>query len=63
MCYRIAQEMAGEIAGVAPISASMAPEDVDHAEIGACLGISVTNVAVRLNRARRPSRAKMEKLS
>ena len=40
---------------------TMALEGMDHTEIGACLGISVSNVAVRLNRARTALRDQMEK--
>jgi RNA polymerase sigma factor (sigma-70 family) len=41
---------------------TMALEGVDHAEIGACLGISVGNVAVRLNRARSALREQIEQM-
>jgi RNA polymerase sigma-70 factor (ECF subfamily) len=41
---------------------TMALEDMDHAEIGACLGISVANVAVRLNRARAALRDQIEQM-
>jgi polyhydroxybutyrate depolymerase len=40
MCYRIAQEMSGEIAGVAPISASMpVPENNDCQENGRAISV------------------------
>lgn len=39
---------------------TLALEDMPHAEIAACLGISVENVAVRLSRARAALRARME---
>ncbi|MFT3764052.1 MAG: sigma-70 family RNA polymerase sigma factor [Minicystis sp.] len=39
---------------------TLALEDMPHAEIAACLGISVENVAVRLSRARAALRAEME---
>jgi len=41
---------------------TMALEDMDHAEIGACLGISTANVAVRLNRARVALREQIEQM-
>jgi RNA polymerase sigma factor (sigma-70 family) len=40
---------------------TLALEDLTHAEIGVCLGISAGNVAVRLNRARAALRAELEK--
>ncbi len=39
---------------------TLALEDVPHAEIAACLGLSVGNVAVRLNRARAALRERLE---
>jgi RNA polymerase sigma-70 factor, ECF subfamily len=39
---------------------TLALEELPHAEIAACLGISVDNVAVRLNRARAALRKEME---
>ncbi len=41
---------------------TLALEDMDHAEIGACLGISVGNVAVRLNRARGALREQLDQM-
>jgi polyhydroxybutyrate depolymerase len=44
MCYRIAQEMPGEIAGVAPISASMpVPENNDCQENGQAISVLIMN--------------------
>jgi polyhydroxybutyrate depolymerase len=44
MCYRLAQEMAGEIAGVAPISASMpVPANNDCQENGRAMSVLVMN--------------------
>lgn len=44
ICYRIAQEMAGEIAGAAPISASMpVPENNDCHENGQAIPVLVMN--------------------
>jgi RNA polymerase sigma factor (sigma-70 family) len=40
---------------------TMALEDLSHAEIGACLGLTANNVAVRLNRARAALRQEMER--
>jgi len=39
---------------------TLAMEDLTHAEIGVCLGISEGNVAVRLNRARAALRKNLE---
>jgi RNA polymerase sigma factor (sigma-70 family) len=39
---------------------ALALEDVSHAEIAACLGITVENVAVRLSRARAALRKRLE---
>ena len=39
---------------------TMALDDLSHAEIGACLGLTTNNVAVRLNRARAALRQEME---
>ncbi len=39
---------------------TLALEDMTHAEIGLCLGITAGNVAVRLNRARAALRERME---
>lgn len=41
---------------------TLALEDMDHAEISACLGISVGNVAVRLNRARGALREQLDQM-
>jgi len=44
LCYRIAQEMAGEIAGVAPISASMpVPANNDCGDNGQAIAVLVMN--------------------
>ena len=44
MCYRVAQEMAGEIAGVVPISASMpVPENNDCHDNGQAISVLVMN--------------------
>jgi RNA polymerase sigma factor (sigma-70 family) len=42
---------------------TLALEDLTHAEIAACLDISLSNVAVRLNRARAALRQHMEESS
>ena len=40
--------------------ATLALEELPHAEIAACLGITVDNVAVRLNRARAALRRELD---